>query len=178
MLVTENGYYLNYASEEVPLVGTKASGVKGINLKDDVVKNMVSYNDHYEYITIFTDNKTAKRIKLSDLETHSRAKKGSLLIKKTKTVTYKILNALLTSSRDLILTKADSDINIFKNSDIAIMDLSSTGSNISKYKLDKASVVAIKEKIETEEKKEPEKEEKNKEPKKLSMEDFLDDFKI
>lgn len=178
LLVTENGYYLNYASEEVPLVGTKASGVKGINLKDDVVKNMVSYNDHYEYITIFTDNKTAKRIKLSDLETHSRAKKGSLLIKKTKTVTYKILNALLTSSRDLILTKADSDINIFKNSDIAIMDLSSTGSNISKYKLDKASVVAIKEKIETEEKKEPEKEEKNKEPKKLSMEDFLDDFKI
>lgn len=178
LLVTENGYYLNYASEEVPLVGTKASGVKGINLKDDVVKNMVSYNDHYEYITIFTDNKTAKRIKLSDLETHSRAKKGSLLIKKTKTVTYKILNALLTSSRDLILTKADSDINIFKNSDIAIMDLSSTGSNISKYKLDKASVVAIKEKIETEEKKESEKEEKNKEPKKLSMEDFLDDFKI
>lgn len=178
LLVTENGYYLNYASEEVPLVGTKASGVKGINLKDDVVKNMVSYNDRYEYITIFTDNKTAKRIKLSDLETHSRAKKGSLLIKKTKTVTYKILNALLTSSRDLILTKADSDINIFKNSDIAIMDLSSTGSNISKYKLDKASVVAIKEKIETEEKKEPEKEEKNKEPKKLSMEDFLDDFKI
>lgn len=178
LLVTENGYYLNYASEEVPLVGTKASGVKGINLKDDVVKNMVSYSDHYEYITIFTDNKTAKRIKLSDLETHSRAKKGSLLIKKTKTVTYKILNALLTSSRDLILTKADSDINIFKNSDIAIMDLSSTGSNISKYKLDKASVVAIKEKIETEEKKEPEKEEKNKEPKKLSMEDFLDDFKI
>ena len=178
LLVTENGYYLNYASEEVPLVGTKASGVKGINLKDDVVKNMVSYNDHYEYITIFTDNKTAKRIKLSDLETHSRAKKGSLLLKKTKTVTYKILNALLTSSRDLILTKADSDINIFKNSDIAIMDLSSTGSNISKYKLDKASVVAIKEKIETEEKKETEKEEKNKEPKKLSMEDFLDDFKI
>ena len=178
LLVTENGYYLNYASEEVPLVGTKASGVKGINLKDDVVKNMVSYNDHYEYITIFTDNKTAKRIKLSDLETHSRAKKGSLLIKKTKTVTYKILNALLTSSRDLILTKADSDIIIFKNSDIAIMDLSSTGSNISKYKLDKASVVAIKEKIETEEKKESEKEEKNKEPKKLSMEDFLDDFKI
>lgn len=178
LLVTENGYYLNYASEEVPLVGTKASGVKGINLKDDVVKNMVSYSDHYEYITIFTDNKTAKRIKLSDLETHSRAKKGSLLIKKTKTVTYKILNALLTSSRDLILTKADSDINIFKNSDIAIMDLSSTGSNISKYKLDKASVVAIKEKIETEEKKESEKEEKNKEPKKLSMEDFLDDFKI
>ena len=60
------------------------------------------------------------------------------------------------------------------------MDLASTGSNISKYKLDQASVVAIKEKIETpnEEKKEEPKKEEKKEPKKLSMEDFLDDFKL
>ena len=180
VLVTENGYYLNFKSEEVPMVGAKASGVKGINLKEDVVKNMVSFNELEEYLTIFTDNKTAKRVKLSDLETHNRAKRGSLIMKKTKTVTYKILNALVTNSRDLILTKADSDINIFKNSDIAIMDLASTGSNISKYKLDQASVVAIKEKIETpnEEKKEEPKKEEKKEPKKLSMEDFLDDFKL
>ena len=180
VLVTENGYYLNFKSEEVPMVGAKASGVKGINLKEDIVKNMVSFNELEEYLTIFTDNKTAKRVKLSDLETHNRAKRGSLIMKKTKTVTYKILNALVTNSRDLILTKADSDINIFKNSDIAIMDLASTGSNISKYKLDQASVVAIKEKIETpnEEKKEEPKKEEKKEPKKLSMEDFLDDFKL
>ena len=138
---------------------------------------MVSFNESQEYLTIFTDNKTAKRVKLSDLETHSRAKKGSLLLKKTKTVTYKVLNALITNSRDLILTKADSDINIFKNSDIAIMDLASTGSNISKYKLDQVSVVAIKEKIE-EIKEEKNVEEPKKEPKKLSMEDYLDDFKL
>ena len=180
VLVTENGYYLNFKSEEVPIVGAKASGVKGINLKEDVVKNMVSFNELEEYLTIFTDNKTAKRVKLSDLETHNRAKRGSLIMKKTKTVTYKILNALVTNSRDLILTKADSDINIFKNSDIAIMDLTSTGSNISKYKLDQASVVAIKEKIETpsEAKNEEREKEEKKEPKKLSMEDFLDDFKL
>ena len=177
ILVTENGYYLNYRSEEVPMVGAKASGVKGINLKEDVVRNMVSYNETSEYLTIFTDNKTAKRVKISDLETHSRAKKGSLLLKKTKTVTYKVLNAFATNSRDLILTKADSDINIFKNSDIAIMDLASTGSNISKYKLDKASIVAIKEKVEAKEEKKEE-ETLKKEPKKLSMADFIDDFKL
>ncbi len=176
LLVTNNGYYLNYKSEEIPLVGVKASGVKGINLKDDEVVNMISYNDNYEYLTIFTDNKTAKRVKLSDLELHSRAKKGSLVLKKTKTVTYHVLNALLTSSRDLILTKALSDINIFKNSDIAIMDLASTGSSVSKYKLDKAAVVAVKEKAL------PKEEVKDnvvkKEPQKLSMADFIDDFKI
>ena len=175
--MTENGYYLNYASNEIPTVGAKASGVKGISLKEDTVRNMVSFNDTSEYLTIFTDNKTAKRIKLSDLETHSRAKKGSLLLKKTKTVTYKVLNAFITNSRDLILTKADSDINIIKNSDIAIMDLSSTGSSISKYKLDQASVVALKEKI-VEEPSKKTKETVSKEPQKLSMADFLDDFKI
>ena len=180
IFVTENGYYLNFKSEEVPVVGAKASGVKGINLKDDNVKNMVSFNELDEYLTIFTDNKTAKRVKLSDLETHNRAKRGSLIMKKTKTVTYKILNALITNSRDLILTKADSDINIFKNSDIAIMDIASTGSSISKYKLDQASIVAIKEKTESssEEKTKELKKEEKKEPKKLSMEDFLDDFKL
>ena len=177
ILVTENGYYLNYPSEEVPMVGAKASGVKGINLKEDVVRNMVSYNETSEYLTIFTDNKTAKRIKISDLETQGRAKKGTLLLKKTKTVTYKVLNAFATNSRDLILTKVDSDINIFKNSDIAILDLASTGSNISKYKLDKASIVAMKEKIEAKEEKKEE-EPLKKEPKKLSMADFIDDFKL
>ena len=177
VLVTENGYYLNYSSEEVPVVGAKAAGVKGISLKEDVVKNMVSFNDTYEYLTIFTDNKTAKRVKLGELETHSRAKRGSLLLKKTKTVTYKVLNALVTSSRDLILTKADSDIQLLKNSDIAIMDLASTGSNISKYKLDQASVVALKEKT-IQEDNTPKKEEEKKEPKKMSMADFIDDFKL
>jgi len=180
VLVTNNGYYLNYSSEEVPVIGAKASGVKGINLKDDNLVSMFSYDDSLEYVTIFTDNKTAKRVKITDLETHSRAKKGSLLLKKTKTVTYKVLNAIGTSARDLVLTKADSDINIFKNSDIAIMDLASTGSSISKYKLDLATKVALKEKIkeEKEDKKEEVVEVKKEEPKALSMEDFLDDFKL
>lgn len=180
ILVSENGYYLNFKSEELPMVGAKASGVKGINLKEDKLASMTTYNEKQEYITIFTDNKTAKRVKLTDLEHHSRALKGSTLLKKTKTVTYKVLNAFTSSARDLVLTKADSEINIFKNSDIAIMDLASTGSNISKYKLDLANKVAIKENIKEDKnaKEEVKEEQISEEPKSLSMEDFLDDFKI
>ncbi len=181
VFVSTNGYYLFYPSNEVPLIGAKASGVKGINLKDDTLNSLLSINDKIEYLTIFTDNKTAKRVKISDLETHSRAKKGSLILKKTKTVSYKILNVLKTNSKDVILTKADSEINYLKNSDIAIMDLASTGSNISKYKLDLASLVAIKEKITSDEPSKENKEEipKEKETNKaLSMADFIDDFKI
>lgn len=181
VLVSENGYYLNFKSEELPIVGAKASGVKGINLKDDILVSLTTYNEKQEYITLFTDNKTAKRIKITDLESHSRAKKGSTILKKTKTVTYKVLNVFATSARDLVLTKADSEINIFKNSDITIMDLASTGSSISKYKLDLARKVTIKENIK--EDKEIKQEEVNleqiqEETKAMSMEDFLDDFKI
>lgn len=180
LFVTENGYYLNYKAEEIPVIGAKASGVKGISLKNDILITAISYDEKLEYVTVFTDNKTAKRVKISDLETHSRAKKGSLLLKKTKTVTYKVLDAMGTTARDLILTKADSDINILKNSDIAIMDLASTGSNISKYKIDLATKVALKEKVKEEklEKKEETLEVKEEGPKALSMEDFLDDFKL
>ena len=181
VLVSENGYYLNFKSEELPIVGAKASGVKGINLKDDILVSLTTYNEKQEYITLFTDNKTAKRIKITDLERHTRAKKGSTILKKTKTVTYKVLNVFATSARDLVLTKADSEINIFKNSDITIMDLASTGSSISKYKLDLARKVSIKENIK--EDKEIIQEEVNieqiqEETKAMSMEDFLDDFKI
>ncbi len=181
VLVSENGYYLNFKSEELPIVGAKASGVKGINLKDDILVSLTTYNEKQEYITLFTDNKTAKRIKMTDLESHSRAKKGSTILKKTKTVTYKVLNAFATSARDLVLTKADSEINIFKNSDITIMDLASTGSSISKYKLDLARKVSIKESVK--EDKEIKQEDVNQEqiqeePKAMSMDDFLDDFKI
>ncbi len=176
VFVTEKGYYLNYKSEELPIIGAKASGVKGISLKEDVLNSLISIDSHEEYITLFTDNKTAKRVKISDLETHSRAKRGSTIIKKTKTVSYEVLKAFATNSRDLVLMKVLSDINIIKNSDIAIMDLASTGSNISKYKLDTASKVAMKETCNKVEKEEI-KEEKN-EIKNISFSDFAQEFKI
>lgn len=179
IFVTSNGYYLNYNAEEIPVVGTKTSGVKGIALKDDEVINVFSYSNQ-EYVTVFTDNKTAKRVKVSDLETHSRAKKGSLILKKTKTVTYKVLSAMITTSKDLLLTKADSEINIIKNSDISIMDLASTGSVVSKYKLDLAAKAALKEKMleEKQEKEEVVNSDGVQGNKAMTMDDFLDDFKI
>ncbi len=88
IFVSHKGYYLNIKTNEIPIVGPKASGVKGINLKDDFVVSGDSYNSDAEYINVITENKTAKRVKISDLELMSRAKRGNLIIKKTKTFTY------------------------------------------------------------------------------------------
>ena len=183
LFVSQNGYYLNVNSEEIPVVGPKASGVKGINLKDDILVSGLSYDVH-EYINIFTDKKTAKRVKISDLETMSRAKKGSLLIKKTKTVTYLVQNALVTNSKDIISIKSDNEIKDYKNSDISIMDLASTGSSLTKHNIE-ASLLKVE--LESFLKKNSEKQEKSdekleevKEPKykEMTLDDFINDFKI
>ena len=179
LIVTHNGYYLLYDTEQIPIVGSKASGVKGINLKDDYVVSGMEYNDNSEYINLYTNYQTAKRVKITDLVPLNRAKKGYLIMKKTKTKQYLIDYAYVTDAKDINLIKSDSEIKEVKNSDIPIMDLASTGSNISKYKIDK---VNIKKEIVSYLKKKEEVKEVVEEPKviqdQLSFDNFIDDFKI
>ena len=135
LLISEAGYYVNIDTLEIPVVGARASGVKGMNLKDDVLAAGLSL-DSNEYLSIFTNNKTAKRVKISELEIHNRAKKGSTLIKKVKSFDYKIIKAILTDGKDELYLKSDNEITKIKNTDISILDLKSTGGTISRYKID------------------------------------------
>jgi topoisomerase-4 subunit A len=189
IMVSKNGYYVKYNLSEVPVIGPKGSGVKGINLKDDELVSLSVIKDNDEYINIATNNKTAKRVKLSDLATMSRAKKGSLLMKKVKTQNYFIIDAFTSESRDDICLKSDSEIREIKNSDISIMDTQSTGSIISKYMVEKVFIkvniikqkdIEISSNVDEEDnssKDEPVVQEKN-EVKEFTLDDFIDDFKI
>ena len=200
VLISEAGYYVNIDTEEIPVVGARASGVKGMNLKDDVLVAGLSL-DSSEYLSIFTNNKTAKRVKVSELETHNRAKKGSTLIKKVKSFDYKIIKVLLTDGKDELFLKCDNEITKIKNTDISILDLKSTGGTISRYKIDDvfASTVVdsslknnkyANEEVKTleentdkvvEEIQESQIEEKKEETHKeeqVSLNDFFDEFKI
>ena len=200
VLISEAGYYVNIDTEEIPVVGARASGVRGMNLKDDVLAAGLSL-DSSEYLSIFTNNKTAKRVKVSELETHNRAKKGSTLIKKVKSFDYKIIKALLTDGKDELFLKCDNEITKIKNTDISILDLKSTGGTISRYKIDDVFTSTVVDsslknnKGENEEVKtleentdkvvekiqeseiEEKKEEKPKEEQ-VSLNDFFDEFKI
>ena len=176
ILITKTGYYLNYSIDEIPVAGTKASGVKGINLKDDTLICGLTYKDTDEYLTIFTNKNTAKRIKISELNSLSRAKRGSTLIKKVKSTNYEIINAFITNKNDNILLIND-EVTAIKNTDIPIMDEVSTGSNISKEKyknvaLSKELVIVSEEVIEM-----PKKIEDN-EIKEMTIDDFINDFKL
>ncbi len=178
LFITNSGYYLKYKAEEIPVVGVKASGVKGISLKDDFVVNALSIDEDKEYLNVFTNYKTGKRIKLSELESISRAKKGNMLFKKVKAKDYKIISAYLSSAKDINILVDDTDIKEIKNSDISIMDLASTGSVVTKGKLDNASLkkdlINLKDKI-------VKKEEPvtvDNEDKQMSLDDFTENFKI
>ena len=175
LLISNNGNYLNILNKDIPIVGPKASGVKGIILKDDKLIFGDTYNNQdKEYLVLFTNNKTAKRIKLNELEIHTRAKKGSSLIKKVKSFDYKINYSLLTNSKDEINIICDNELNVLRDSDIPIMDFKSNGSNISKYLIDN---VFIPTKLESYLKKEITKDISN-EPVQSSLDDFYEEFKF
>ena len=148
IIITKTGYYISYKTSEIPIASTKAAGVKGINLKDDEVVKGLTYDDKDEYLNIFTNQKTAKRIKLTDLTQLTRAKRGSMVIKKVKTTNYEIVSALITYTHDMIGLGMTDDIGVLKNTDIPIMDLASTGSSIAKKKYNSAFIVAFNKPIE------------------------------
>lgn len=179
LMVTKNGYYLKYNTDEISILGTKASGIKGINLKDDEVIYASSIKPANEYLNIFTNQKTAKRIKLDDLITLTRAKKGNMLFKKPKTKEYHLICAYLTDLKDTNVIKEGNDFKELKNSEIPIMDIASLGSSIAKVLPDAYFLKSLPIEFKKEEKKvEIILEEKKEKKEQLSMDEFLTDFKI
>ena len=193
IFVTKNGNYLLMNTNEIPIVGAKAAGVKGISLKDDdEVVSYISVENTEDYLTVFTSKSTAKRIKFQELDKSSRTKKGSSLLKKIKTTKYDIIGALQLNNKDEVTIKSGTDIIEIKTTDISIMDLQSTGSTISKYEIDKISLKSnlikyeeikntiFKKEIEENIEKNIENDPKSnkKEIEQLTIDDFLEDFKV
>ena len=109
-----------------------AKGVKGINLKEDAVVSMHLFSkDTQKTLAVFTDKGTGKRIKLSDFEKSSRARRGLLLLREVKTNPYHVIKTLLVESRDKIGIQSG-EIDWIKASDLPITDRYSTGSTIKK----------------------------------------------
>ena len=202
-IVTENGFALKFNKEEIPVVGLKTSGVKGIKLVSDSVVSAFVTNESHEYITIFTDKNTAKRVKLEEIDYSKRSLKGDNILHSPKSKKYKITECYAGSSKtNYGLIREETET--IKSSDISIMDKSSTGSTISKKDLtdvfkearlkviddaqpstpeheESSSVETPKKEEKTQELKEEPKEDKKQEEQvyeTLTMSDFFDEFKI
>lgn len=179
-ITTHNGFGLRFDINEVPILGSRASGVKAISLKNDVVTNGNVF-DTDEYISIITKKNTGKRVKLSEFERISRARKGIQIIRDVKTNPYYILKSFITTSKQNIGLKFKEDIKIIKLTELPILDRYSTGANLSKMDIQD---VFIEKKLETikEEKEELEESYKDKvsleniDERIMTIDDFLSDF--
>ena len=135
-VATDSGYGLWFDINEIPVVGLKASGVKAINLKDD---NVVSVNNFGEidYISVIMNKGTGKRVKLSEFEKSTRARRGLMLVREVKANPYKIVKTFTLDAKEFIGIKT-SDIMELKLTELSIMDRYSTGNNITKEKIKEA----------------------------------------
>ena len=132
---TNNGYGLTYKLSEVPIVGLKTSGVKSISLKNDFVVSSTIYGDNLEYLTVITNKMTGKRIKLSEFEVTSRARKGVQIVREIKTNPYYILKTFIINYKETLGLKLKTEIIDIKLTELPIMDRYSTGSSISKSEI-------------------------------------------
>ena len=140
-IATRTGYGLWFDINEIPEVGLKTSGVKSINLKDDEVVSVDSFDDELEYISIITEKGTGKRVRLTEFDKSSRAKRGLMILREVKSNPYKVLKAFAVNTKHMVGIKT-SKLDYLKLTDLTIADRYSTGSNISKEKIVDAFISA------------------------------------
>ncbi len=135
-IATKKGYGLWYDRSEIPTIGLRTAGVKAINLKDDEVVGGCVFDGNSEYVTIITHKGLAKRIKLSEFEKTSRAKRGLLLLREVKSNPQEIIKVYVGDAKKNIIIKSGGKEKTHKLTEISIMDRYSTGSTISKTLID------------------------------------------
>lgn len=103
-IATHNGYGLWFAEDEISIVGQRAAGVKGINLKDGdfVVSGFAFDADDKPDLFLITQRGAAKKMKLSEFEKTSRANRGVVMLRELKTNPHKAI-ALMPVQEDTII---------------------------------------------------------------------------
>ncbi|MCJ8006396.1 DNA topoisomerase IV subunit A [Lederbergia wuyishanensis] len=133
-IATHTGYGLWFSEEEVNQVGARAAGVKAINLKDldYVVNGEVFVPDESGIgILIATQRGAVKKMKLSEFEKASRAKRGVVLLRELKNNPHRIIGMKTVKNHDeLTLVTEKGHEEVINSSNVRNSDRYSNGSFI------------------------------------------------
>ncbi|NHC41300.1 DNA topoisomerase IV subunit A [Bacillus sp. MM2020_1] len=132
-LITHLGYSLWFHEEEISIVGARAAGVKGINLKDDdfVIGGRIIHSDSNETIVISTQRGAVKRMKLKEFEKATRAKRGVVILRELKSNPHRITGFVIVNEQDVIYIQTEKGhIETLNTGDIHFSDRYSNGSFI------------------------------------------------
>lgn len=93
LIMTHSGYALWYDEEEIPVIGVRAAGVKGINVKEDdyIVGGKVLVKDSQDMIAIVTQRGSVKKMKLSEFEKTTRARRGVVVLRELKAHPHRVI---------------------------------------------------------------------------------------
>ncbi|MBS4199093.1 DNA topoisomerase IV subunit A [Bacillus sp. FJAT-49732] len=131
-IATHIGYGLWFSEEEVNQVGARAAGVKAINLKDHdyVVNGEVFSPDESDIsILIATHRSAVKKMKISEFDKASRAKRGVVLLRELKNNPHRIIGMKVVDNRDeLTLVTEKGQEEVIHSSNIRFNDRYSNGS--------------------------------------------------
>ncbi|WP_111291036.1 DNA topoisomerase IV subunit A [Bacillus safensis] len=102
-IATKNGYGLWFDEEEVSVVGPRAAGVKGINLKegDEVVSGQI-IDPNNDVLVLTTQRGAVKRMNLSEFDKTSRAKRGVLMLRELKKNPHRIVAVIAAALHDTL----------------------------------------------------------------------------
>jgi topoisomerase-4 subunit A len=106
-MITHQSFALWYSEDEVSVMGPKAAGVKGINLKDgDYVASIFTVDDISTIVELHlhTQRGAIKKIKIDQLEKTSRAKRGARLVKELKANPHRIEDVQVIRSKGKSIT--------------------------------------------------------------------------
>ena len=185
-IATHLGYGLRFIISEVAPTGIKSAGIKAITLKDDEVVSANMFDEHDEFISVITCKNNGKRVRISEFERMSRARKGTLLIRDVKTNPYYILKTFIVGNNTFLSLKIGGDYKNIKITELPILDRYSTGTGLTK-----ANIKMVFEETKVKEESEPviikqddinsNEEElslKSIDEKIMTIDDFLDDFEF
>ena len=140
IIVTKGGICLNAMKDDIPTQGRIATGVRGIQLReDDEVLLMQQINEEGEII-IATDEGKFKRVIASQIEKSKRYRKGSIIVG-MKDGASVILAAYVTVPYMLAVVDKNGGVSELSSEDIMLSVQSARAQKITRYALDSVKAV-------------------------------------
>lgn len=113
-VATHLGYGLWFDEEEINIVGTRAAGVKGINIKegDYVASGQVfekKQTSHLQIIVV-TNRGAIKKMTFAEFDKSSRAKRGLIMLRELKKNPHRIIRCLISDGKEIVYLRSDKGI--------------------------------------------------------------------
>ena len=131
VLVSEKGYATMYDENEISILGIKAGGIRGINLKEDRLVSLCHFNPlKAENLVLISCQGGMKRMHVADIPACNRATKGTLLFKNLKTKISTVFSTYILPINTILRIYTDNESTEVLVKDYNYSNLDSKFSNI------------------------------------------------